>query len=181
MEFQINGKVITLETNNLANTIGFPPSILSLPAVYMTKNRAGNINDVTFEFFDDTCTFEWYEGDERNKIVCGMDGKYRYTQGVLGGIEYTFCAAAAWLCDEILEVMIRPLESVGRKILRFNFNNGEVKLELESCPTVNEILGSLTWTVTETLRNQLAQKIAIGGVMKIQDILEHTLEGKYRL
>ena len=95
----------------LLNLVGYPMSVLPLTVTYMTTDKAGNIDNIIFNFGDDVCQFSWSEGDERNKIPCGMDGKYREGLMYLGGIKYKVLAAAKWKSDNELILDIRPAGS----------------------------------------------------------------------
>lgn len=61
-----------------------PVSMLPLAVTFMMSDRAGNIDNIKFNFGDHECDMTWDEGDERNTVCCGMDGRYRYGTMTLG-------------------------------------------------------------------------------------------------
>ena len=71
LEKTIEGRVIDFKKPTLLNTVNFPVSMLPLASVYMSADRAGNINHVSFAFEEDVCRMTWSEGDAVNTIVCG--------------------------------------------------------------------------------------------------------------
>lgn len=146
-----NGK-IKLRKKILLNLIGFPVSVLPLAVTYMSSDKAGNINNIEFDFKDDRCFMTWTEGDEKNTIECGMDGRLLYGNMRLGGVDYTVCSSAEWKSDSELTVNIRPITTIGRRVLDFTFKgNGFVKMKPYSTPDVSEIGRVLMLSVNELL------------------------------
>ena len=127
LEQEIADRTIKFKKNLLLNKVGFPVSILPFPVVYMSGYRAGNITDVVFSFNGDECSFSWSENDERNTIICGMDGIPRKSPMTVAHMNFTAAATAAWVSDNELELHIRPIEAVCQRILKFTFNGNEVK------------------------------------------------------
>ena len=144
MEKFIEGKKIKFMKNPVLNAAGFPVSVLSFPAVYMSADKCGNINDVVFEFLEDECVFSWTEGEVRNTIHCGMDGKARESKMHLMGIDFTAYSTAAWSFDGALELLIRPIETINARMLRFEFKGKNVTVYPDTLPSSGEMLSGFT-------------------------------------
>lgn len=121
LEAEIGGKMMKFQKNLVLTTAGFPVSMLPIPIVYMSGDRAGGITNVVFEFQQDTCTMTWDEGDEHNTIICGMDGMARKSPITLAGMPFTANSTAAWTAENELTVHMRPLQAVCQRIIRFCF------------------------------------------------------------
>lgn len=151
MENFIGGKKIKFIKNPILNAAGFPVSVLSFPAVYMSADKCGNIDDVVFEFKENECVFSWTEGTVRNSVCCGMDGKPRISGFHLMGIDFTAYSTAAWSFDGALELQIRPVETVNARILRFEFKGKRVLVLPETTPSSGAMLSGFTNGIGETL------------------------------
>ncbi len=126
LEKEIAGRNIKFRKNLVLSTAGFPVSMLPLPTVYMSAKKAGNINNVQFDFTENECIMTWDEGEEHNTIVCGMDGKYRTSSIRLADMDFTAFSTAAWIDKNILRINMRPIESVCRRTIDFKFDkNGK--------------------------------------------------------
>lgn len=179
-EVMINGRTMRFRKNILLNLVGFPMSVLPLAVVYMTTDKAGNIDNVVLNFGDKEVVMDWTEGDEFNSAVCGMDGRYRYGDIRLGGINYKICANAMWQDDDNLIINIRPLETVGKRILRFNFvNNNRVNVYPSSTPPISEIAETLVQFVCDFIGLKKKSKVIEAIMTKIlPKILEPKMRGK---
>lgn len=143
-EQEIADRYIKFRKKILLNLVGFQVSVLPLAVTYMMSDKAGNIDMVKFDFNGEECTFRWSEGNEHNKIMLGMDGHYRYSTMTLGQIEFKVCANASWIDDETLLVSIRPIQTVGKRNMLFNFRaNDKVVMTPSSTPYVGDILATL--------------------------------------
>ncbi|MBR3597282.1 MAG: serine hydrolase [Clostridia bacterium] len=144
LEEIIEGKTIHFRKKILLNIVGFPMSMLPLAVVYMTTDRAGNIDNVIFRFKKTDCTLTWDEGDENNTIPVGLDGRYRYGTMTLGGIEYKVCSTGLWVEGDRLVLQVRPIETIGKRTLDFKFKaNGKVLMRPSSTPSVYSIAMNL--------------------------------------
>lgn len=143
-EQEIQDRYIKFRKKILLNLVGFQVSVLPLAVTYMMSDKAGNIDMVKFDFNGEECTFRWSEGNEHNRIQLGMDGHYRYSTMTLGQIEFKVCANANWIDDETLLVSIRPIQTVGKRNMVFNFRaNDKVVMTPSSTPYVGDILATL--------------------------------------
>ena len=121
----------------------------------MMSDKAGNIDMVKFDFNGEECSFRWSEGNEHNKIMLGMDGHYRYSTMTLGQIEFKVCSNASWIDDETLLVSIRPIQTVGKRNMVFNFRrNDKVVMTPSSTPYVGDILATLDGFFDQMIPNK---------------------------
>lgn len=140
LEDWLNGKMMKFQKNLVLSTAGFPISMLPIPIVYMSGDRAGGITNVVFNFQKDTCTMTWDEGDEHNTIVCGMDGKARKSPIKLAGMPFTANSTAAWTSQNELTVHMRPLQAVCQRIIKFTFDDeDEVTFYPSSKPPITAL------------------------------------------
>ena len=129
--------------------------MLPLAVTYMMSDKAGNIDMVKFDFNGEECSFRWSEGNEHNKIMLGMDGHYRYSIMTLGQIEFKVCSNASWIDDETLLVSIRPIQTVGKRNMVFNFRrNDKVVMTPSSTPYVGDILATLDGFFDQMIPNK---------------------------
>jgi hypothetical protein len=178
VEKDIDDKILWFSKTLPANLLGFPPTVLPLMAVYMTKDRAGNMDRFQFRFFDDYALFQWREGDEVCCVRLGMDGKYRASRVTLAGTRYTIYGAAFWEDEQTLQVNIRPVESVGIRYLTFRFHGKKVDVSTRSDPALDEVLEDLRFTVDEMMHTRAGR--SIGGKLfdAITKIVEPTMHGE---
>lgn len=136
-----------------------PVSMLPLAVTFMMSDRAGNIDNIKFNFGDHECDMTWDEGDERNTVCCGMDGRYRYGTMTLGKIKFKICANAEWIDDINLKVMVRPVETVGMRTLNFLFRrNNKVTITPASTPSTYKIVDTLSRSFTEIIKIRCSQR-----------------------
>ena len=180
MQETVDGRTIRFRKKILLNLIGFPMSMLPLAVTFMTTDKAGNINDMRLCFADDTLSLTWTEGDETNTVPCGMNGKYCYGKMRLGGIDYKVCSTAKWTADNRLRVQVRPVTTVGKRILSLEFRPGDkVVMKPSSSPSVPEILPYLQVCFNDT-NKFVPLQWAAGQVMRLFPmIVEPTHRGKF--
>ena len=126
LEETIKNRNIRFNKNLILETSGFPVSMLPIPVVYMSADKAGNITNVSFDFNEKECTMTWDEGDEHNTIICGMDGKYRVSKIRLANMNFTAYSTAAWKDEDTLVINMRPVESVCRRTIEFDFRDRNI-------------------------------------------------------
>ncbi len=76
----INGRVVLTGRKRLLEAMNFPLSMLPVAVVYMSADKGGNVDEISFDFEKDECLIGWTEGEEKNLVRCGMDGKPRLSQ-----------------------------------------------------------------------------------------------------
>lgn len=179
MEEFVAGKPIRFTKNPVLNIAGWPLSMLPVAVVYMSAERAGNIDNLILNFRENECTMTWDEGAEHNTIVCGMDGIDRRSKIHLGGIDFTAVSSAAWKDDSTLEIHMRPLESVCERRITLSFKGNAVTLYPESCPSLSAIADSLKDTVMSFAPNEAIAEIGGAVFMKLDKVVEAPLSGKF--
>lgn len=177
LEQRIEGKKIDLPKNTLLNAINMPFSVLPIPARFMLLYRAGNADDYTFSFGEDTCTLSWSEGDENVTVECGMDGQYRYTPVTLARRPYTFAGAAFWTNDNELTVWLRPMEAIARRILTFRFDGDRVTVIPSTSPDIDTMMKSVTNEVRDSIKSGFLKKKTGPALRKIESIVEPEMHG----
>lgn len=161
LENSIDGKKLVFGKAHVLTVIGMPVSVLPLASVFMEKDKAGNITNVSFRFHENDVTMTWSEGDETNTILVGMDGEYRYDKIVLGGIGYTTAATASWISENVLEVQIRPIETVAERRLVFRFKDGnKVTMEPSTLPPSSVMLDNIKNSVKGVISSELVANLA---------------------
>ena len=175
-EQEINDRYIKFRKKILLNLVGFQLSVLPLAITYMMSDKAGNIDMVKFDFNGEECTFRWSEGDEHNLINLGMDGHYRYSTMTLGQIEFKVCSNATWIDDNTLLVSIRPIQTVGKRNMIFNFRpHDKVVMTPSSTPYVGDILATLDDFFSQMIPNKTVLKV----FNKVLEILPSIVESKH--
>lgn len=178
MEKVLSGKTIRFEPNRLINTIGFPMSVIPTPAVYMTKDRGGNISEAVFEFLENTCLLTWQEGDEINTVECGMDGEYRYTQGYLCSRPYLFAASAVWEDNYTLRVVLRPMESLAARTLVFSFVGGSVEMTPTMSPPISMMVDNIAGYVRDMAKGKTMKELTDKALKKLEQLIEPVHRGE---
>lgn len=161
LESSLNGSRLVFGKAHVLTVIGMPVSVLPLASVFMEKDKAGNISNVRFHFGENDMTMTWSEGDETNTILVGMDGKYRYDKAVLGGISYTTAATASWSSENVLQVQIRPVETIAERRLIFTFKDGnKVTMEPSTLPPSSVMLENIKTSVKHIIASESVAEIA---------------------
>ncbi len=180
IEQKLEGRIIKFRHHTILNTIGFSMGILPPPAVYMSKNRAGNVGYAAFNFTDDGCYFTWNEGEEENTVFCAMNGGYAESKITLGEIPFTAFSAARWIDKKTLEIKIRPMQSIAIRVLTFTFDGNKVSVESESSPGTAEIINSISGTVSTVVKNEKLQKTIKEKMYLLKKFMEPTTVGRFR-
>lgn len=156
----ISNRYIKFRKKLLLNLTGFQVSVLPMAVTYMLTDKPGNIDMVKFDFDDKECRMRWSEGLETNTIILGLDGRYRYSKITLGKIDFTVCANAIWLDDESLLVTIRPIQTVAKRNLIFEFHpKDKVVMIPSSSPSGAEIINNLGGFFEQMIPNKTILKI----------------------
>ena len=179
-EQEIEDRYIKFRKKLLLNLVGFQVSVLPLAITYMMSDKAGNIDMVKFNFNGEECSFRWSEGNEHNKIMLGMDGHYRYSTMTLGQIEFKVCSNASWIDDETLLVSIRPIQTVGKRNMVFNFRrNDKVVMTPSSTPYVGDILATLDAFFDQMIPNKAICSVFKKLVQYLPPLVEPKHYGKF--
>lgn len=179
LEGFISGKTIKLTPNPVLTASGFPLSVLTFPAIYMSADKAGPIDNIKFSFYENECTMYWTEGDESNVIHIGLDGKARESRIKLGKLKYTASSTAAWTEKNVLEVWIRTLETVTQRILKFTFKGNSVTVEPSSMPKMGYLAEELAPTIQNMMQNQAVYSVFKLLLLHAHKLLDAPQHGKF--
>ena len=160
------------------NVIGYPVSVVPLPALFIAADKAGNISDVTFNFRENDMQMSWAEGDEINSIAIGLDGEYRWDDIILGGMPFTTCATGCWNSETELEVHIRCLEAVAERIINFKFNGDNVIMRPSSVPNSAVVGESLKETVKDVIKQPMVQTAVSKALPHVMPLVDAVQRGK---
>ena len=178
-EEKLENSVIRLRKNVLLNLIGFPVSMLPLAVVYMACDKAGNIDNIEFSFRERECSMTWTEGDEKNTVICGMDGHFRYGEMRLGQLNYTVCCSAYWNRANQLIVDVRPVNTIGKRRLSFSFSlNDRVVMKPSGEPSVYEIANNLAAGVPSMFKNPAVIYLAKKALYMLPALVEPKHRGR---
>lgn len=178
LEQPIQRKILSVRRKRLYNALGFPMGMLPFPTIYMSVTKAGNIDEVSFEFHEASCTMRWTEGEETNAIECGMDGETRQSPMRLAGLDFTADAYAYWEEEQVLRVSVRPLESVCRRELRFVFKGKHFKMIPSTSPPLSTMTAYLAEGVGFFIENPLLIAGARFALTKAPRIMEPVHRGR---
>ena len=180
LEKTVAGREIRFKKPALLNAVNFPVSMLPMASVYMSADRAGNIDRVSFAFEEDICRLTWTEGEVTNTIVCGMDGEPRLSPIHLAGIDFTARCSAAWESENVLEVWFRPMESVCQRRWTFTFDpNGAVSAVPRSMPSVKTMVKYLCDSMDDFVDSKALSGLLQAVAMKGYGIVEPVHKGKF--
>ena len=169
---------IKLKPLPILDIIGFPVSILPTAVVYMSADRAGNIDNINLSFSEDECQFSWNEGKVRNTIASGMDGKYRKSKIRLGGIDFTTVSSSCWEDENTFKIWIRANESIAERRLTFNFKGDKVSMFVSSRPSLKFISQSIALGLGDTISNKYLAKLVGDFLVKNYKRLEPKHNGR---
>jgi len=135
LEARLEGRAIRFPAllQRVPKLLGFPLSMMPGMAFFMSADKAGGIDRLSFRFLEDSVALSWTEGRERNTVLCGMDGRARKSEIALGGAPFTMSCSAAWEGDSLL-VRLRCLNSVAERRLAFRFRGRGVYMLPRSGP-----------------------------------------------
>lgn len=140
-EEDLRGTVLQFRNNAVLSAIGVPCSILPLANIYLAPNKGNNINNMVLDFSADTCLMSWDEGKDHNMIHLAMDGSLRYDKMTISGFDYNIVCAAAWKSERVLEIQVRPLESINERRIILEFGLKKNVTMLSESTTATRMLG----------------------------------------
>ena len=178
LESRIEGKKIKFRKPIVVNVIGYPVSVVPLPALFIAADKAGNISDVTFNFRENDMQMSWAEGDEINSIDIGLDGEYRWDNIVLGEMPFTTCATGCWNSETELEVHIRCVEAVAERVINFKFNGDNVIMRPSSVPNSGVVAESLKETVKDVIKQPMVQTAVSKALPHVMPLVDAVQRGK---
>jgi hypothetical protein len=155
----------------LGRAVGFPLSMLPAMVLFMSADKAGGINRVHLRFGADHLKLSWSEGEARNTVLCGMDGKYRNCRITLAGEPFVMACCAAWEGDT-LHVRLRNLNSVAERLLTFRFRGNAVRMLPRSLPALEAMTADAANAVRDGLRSKTMGRIVSAAMGKITGLAE---------
>lgn len=181
LEKSIDGKMINFNKPILVNLAGYPVSVVPLPAMFMESDKAGNIDKVTFKFYEDDMTMTWCEGDEFNSVKIGLDGEYRWDSIILGQIPYNTCCTGCWNSENELEVHIRCIEVVAERIIKFKFNGDNVVMRPSSNPAIDIMADHLKDTVKDIIKQPIVKSAVTKALPHVVPFVDAVQRGKIKV
>ena len=180
MQDAVNDRNIRFRRQVFLELIGFPVSMLPLAVTFMLPDKCGKLNDFRFVFEENAVRVSWTEGKDKNTVRAGMNGHYCYGKMRLGGIDYKVCCTAQWEKNDRLTVEIRPIETIGKRILRFTFLSGDrVRMKPSGTPPVAEIAQYIKQCFNDTCHVRPVQVVAGKLIGLLPRIVEPTHRGKF--
>lgn len=174
----INGRVIKTQRKRLLEVANLPLSMLPIAIVYMSSDKAGNIDNIEFAFGENECSLSWTEGDESNTVVCGMDGKPRLSEIRLASMNFTMSCTATWETEKRLVFYIRPLQAVSQRQVDFVFDSFDVDIYFSSHPSTKKMLLALSGSMEEYIKNAVALKAVRRFMHNAHKLVEPTMKGR---
>ena len=167
--------------NPVLDVAGFPVSVLPTAVVYMSADRAGNIDKINLDFSENECRFTWSEGKVRNTIVSGLDGKYRKSKMHLAGLDFTAVSSARWEDIDTFTIWIRANESISERRFSFRFNGNKVTVIPTSCPDLCNIAESIAQGTGDMIENETIADICGNILRRHYTLLEPKLFGRLEM
>lgn len=177
-EKQIAGKTIKFMKSPILNIAGFPTSVVTLPASFMARDKAGNITNVSFEPLENELVMRWSEGPEVNRIHIGMDGEYRWDNITLGQTPYTTCSVGCWNSERELEIHIRAIETAAERVFVFTFADGKVMMKPSMRPDSSSMAVTLKESVKSVVKQPLVQTVISEALPYLVPVVDLTLHGR---
>lgn len=178
LEKKLENYTIRLKSRPILNMAGFPVSVLPTAVVYMSSDRAGNIDKINLSFSENECQFSWNEGNVRNTIASGMDGKYRKSKIRLGGIDFTAVSSSCWEDENTFKIWIRANESIAERRLTFKFKGDKVTMAVSSRPSLKFISQSIAMGMEDMIANKTIANLFGNFLTKHYKIIEPTHKGR---
>ena len=181
LEKKLSYSTIHMLYNPVLDIAGFPVSVLPTAVVYMSADRAGNIDKINLDFSENECRFTWSEGKVRNTIVSGLDGKYRKSKMHLAGLDFTAVSSARWEDSDTFTIWIRANESISERRFSFRFNGNKVTVIPTSCPDLCNIAESIAQGTGDMIENETIADICGNILRRHYTLLEPKLFGRLEM
>lgn len=174
----LKGRTLKTQRKRLLEAANLPLSMLPIAVVYMSANKAGNIDNIEFEFGEKECRLSWTEDKESNSVLCGMDGKPRLSEIHLAGIDFTTSCTAAWKSEKMLTLLLRPLQGVSQRQVDFDFDGFDVDIYFETHPSTKRMLLVLSGGIEEYIKNSIAVKTVRRFMQSAHKLVEPAMKGR---
>ncbi len=174
----VNARTLKTQRKRLLEAAKLPLSMLPIAVVYMSANKAGNIDNIEFEFGENECRLSWTEDEESNSVICGMDGKPRLSEIRLASINFTTSCTAAWTSEKTLTLLMRPLQAVSARQVDFVFDGFDVDIYFSSRPPTKKMLLVLSGGIEEYIKNALAVRTVRRFMQSAHKLVEPAMKGR---
>ncbi|HZK38873.1 MAG TPA: serine hydrolase [Clostridia bacterium] len=174
----VHARTLKTQRNRLFEAAKLPLSMLPIAVVYMSANKAGNIDNLEFEFGEKECRLGWMEGKESNSVLCGMDGEARLSEIHLAGMNFTASCTAAWTSEKTLTFLLRPLQAVSQRQVDFVFDGFNVDIYFSSHPPTKKMLLVLSGSLEEYIKNAMAVRTVRRFMENAHKLIEPTMKGR---
>lgn len=180
LEKHIHAQSMKFSTPVICNAAGFPVSMIPLPGTFMESDKAGNMNKVTLEFFENELKITWVEGEEINSVIAGLDGERRWDNVILGKLRHVTASTAAWNSEKELEIHIRPIDVPSKRVIKFIFEPNRVVLMKYYCaPSTRGMIESLEGNIRSVVKQPILQNLMINFLPKTTPLIaDVTLLGR---
>ncbi len=150
-EMKIDGRVYKLDKKLLLDKFGYPISSISMPALFFSKDKGGDMTDISFKFDKNGFTMKWREnGGNENSHYVPLDGTFGKGEVKIGDLRFETVSTGRWLNENTLEIVIRPLSAVAAKRFVFKFKGKFLTMDSDMIPGIEErakIIGEKLKTV----------------------------------
>lgn len=177
----INNKIYKLHKRMFVNICGFPVSSLTMPVMFFTKDKGGDITDLSFDFDECGCTMSWTErGGYKNKHYVSMNGTYSAGKVEIGEMKMKTVACGRWIDNKTFEVIIKPLAAVADRKFIFQFNKNRIKMYPDMEPSMDERSKAIGEKLKCILKGRYFEWWIDFLVPKVKHILQPTFYGKMK-
>lgn len=133
MEKKVTRRRIQIEPQPFA-------TLINATIYQMLYHKPGCINNMMLNFKENEVMFTWTEKGDKNSILAGLDGRYRYCKIHLQDLNLTTAAKASWQPDGALELWIRPIETAHmRRYLIYFLPNDKVFISSSCVPSFGDL------------------------------------------
>lgn len=147
----IHGKLYKIKKQHFIDICGYPASSVPMPATFMSKDKGGDITDLSFLFDDRGFVMKWSEkGGNRNCHYVPLDGTFCRGKITIGELTFETVGYGRWTDDNTLEVCLRPVAAVAERRFVFTFKGKRISMYPDMIPSMDErskIIGEKIKTV----------------------------------
>lgn len=154
----------------------FPQSIIprSLTASFAKRPRK-NFDEVTFSLTEDVLTIKWKEEEDTIVINCGLDGEAKLSECEIKGYYYKIWAYA-FAEDGVLNVVVKPLNTLSTQYMKIFFNKDSVRIQMRCTPSFPEFIKKSALEPEIFRKSKVLRKIT----EKTLDMLLNTTEKPFK-
>ncbi len=181
IEKEIEKNTYTVKKKAFLNAIGYPVSVMPMPAVFFAKDAGGNIDNVKFSFTESGCVFSWDEDSGfGNSIFAGMNGEYGIGEINIGELKFPTHSYAFWKNENTLHMVIYPDGVVSVRTFDFVFYGGKIKIYPDMIPDLNEKSKTIGLKLKGILKGRYFHWWIDVLVPRVQRILQPVHKGKVK-